>query len=460
MRGAGAGSDRSESATPLKSLCLERHLQTYSRFSREYEQVAAALGGGFAGAVPPSPKTFRRWLGGQISELPRAEHCVVLEALFTGWTARQLFGLDPPAHAVAVNAEDTAHRSAVDEGAALVASAEDSAEFLAWAELGNVGDLTVEQLQADVRVLSRSYLKTETVPLFAHAVALRDRLFELLRGRQRPAQARELYSAAGWTLTLLAWISIDLGRPDIAETHLRAARLCADNAEHGLLRSWIAASRHTAAFWSDDYTDAARHAREGLRDAPAGSGAALFLSGALALDLARHGDRSQAQDMLAIAKQRANELEATDADGMAGPFACTLGRAGGFWSDTYLALGQATEALPLAEQAVRTFEAAPVPQRNLGTERMVRCQQVKAHLALREFEGARDALQPVLETDRHLRVGPLLRRMREIGEQVQHAQADADSPILRELRDGATDFVREPAPTPRGIEWDSRQQTP
>jgi hypothetical protein len=102
--------------------------------------------------------------------------------------------------------------------------------------------MTIEQVQADVRDLSRAYLKVDTEPVFTRTVALRDRLFELLRGRQKPAQTRELYSAASWTLTLLAWISTDLGHPETAETHPRAAHVCADHAEHNLVKAWIASS--------------------------------------------------------------------------------------------------------------------------------------------------------------------------------------------------------------------------
>jgi hypothetical protein len=129
--------------TPLKKLCRERHIQTYQSFVRAYDKSAAGLGDDFTG-VRPSEKTSRRWLAGELAELPRVEHCVVLEAMFPDWTARQLFGLDAAA---------PPHLSGRDM---LLASAEDSAAFLAWAESGNIGELTLEQIEADVRSLSLS----------------------------------------------------------------------------------------------------------------------------------------------------------------------------------------------------------------------------------------------------------------------------------------------------------------
>lgn len=50
-----------------------------------------------------------------------------------------------------------------------------------------------------------------------------------------------------------------------------------------------------------------------------------------------------------------------------------------------------------ADRAVARFEAAPDEQRNLGSERMARLQQVRARLALGQLEGASDALAPVLD---------------------------------------------------------------
>jgi transcriptional regulator with XRE-family HTH domain len=329
----------------------------------------------------------------------------------------------------------------------LEASATTSADFLAWAEPSNVGDMTVDQIQADIREISRAYLKVDTEPLLVRTGALRDRIFQLLRGRQKPVQTRELFSAAGWALTLLAWMSVDLGHPEAAETHLRAARVCADNADHDLLACWVAATRHTTAFWRDDYASAAEHALAGVRTAPPGTGAALFLASALALDLARQGDWPRARQALATARRRADELRVADADGVAGPFACTIGRAGGFWADAHQALREPQPALRLAGEAIAAFEASPPSQRNYGSERMVRCEQVKAYLALGDFDGAFEAFQPVLATTSECRVGPLRRRVAEIAALARSDNANTGQ--LRTIAEAAIDFAPQPAKSAR-----------
>src|SRR5215813_13289200 len=65
------------------------------------------------GTAPSRPQ-FHRWLSGSLTKLPHPHHCQVLEAMFPGWTARQLFesyspdvdddrplsaGGSPPSHA-------------------------------------------------------------------------------------------------------------------------------------------------------------------------------------------------------------------------------------------------------------------------------------------------------------------------------------------------------------------------
>lgn len=313
-------------------------------------------------------------------------------------------------------------------------AADESTQFLAWAEDENVGELTLEQLHAQIRRISHAYLKAPTGPLFIRAKELRDRAFSLLAGHQRPSHARELYAAAGWSLTVLAWMSVDLGRPDAAEDHARTAWLCAERAEHDGLRAWVRATQHTAAFWQNDFAQAAEHAADGLQYAT--GSAALFLASAYSLDLARSGQDEQARDALRHAWEVAERAE-QQGDELGGPFSCNLDRASGFWSDTQLTLGAADAALEHADRAVAAFEAIAPAQRNWGSERMVRMQQVRAHLALGQLDAAELALTPVLDTAPEHRVRPLLVRMNDVYAEAaatRHASDPITSRIQSEVR--------------------------
>ncbi len=324
--------------------------------------------------------------------------------------------------------------------ATLVNAADESARFLSMAETTNVGELTVDQMHADVRRVAHSYLKVPTLPLFSRTCALRDRAFTLLEGRQPPSQTRELYAAAGWALTMLAWMSVDLGRPDTAEDHARAAWVCAVNADHNGLRAWVRATQHTAAFWQGDYTRAATYAADGLEYAT--GTARTFLTSAYALDLARDRQPERARAALAQAWDAADSAEPDDEIG--GPFTCSRDRAASLWSDTYLAVREPADALRLASDAVMAFEATPEDQRNLGSERMTRVQVVKAHIQRRELDGAAEALAPVLATAPEHRVRPLLHRVAEVGRMVT-APSTANTRLARGIAAGVAEFGRHPA---------------
>jgi hypothetical protein len=321
----------------------------------------------------------------------------------------------------------------------LVDAGDESVALLSLAEESNVGDLTVEQLHADIQRIAQNYLKVPTKPLFLRSRAIRDRAFKLLVGRQPPHQTRDLYAAAGWSLSVLAWMSVDLGRPDIAESHTRTAWACAEAADHDELRAWVRATQHTAAFWQDDFVRAADYAEDGLRYA--GGTSAVFLAGAVALDLARMGKLDRGREALDNAKRTTINPGVGE---VGGPFLCTPERAEGIWSDAHLSLGDAQFTLDHADRGVALFEAAPHSIRNYGSERMVRLQQVKARLELGELDGAVEALAAVLGTPAEYRVRPLIHRISEVAA-ITRTEQFAGEAKARAMHEGIREFVRRAA---------------
>lgn len=75
----------------LKALLRERHLHAYGDFVAEYRRRATELDLPRP-AAPPTKAQYYRWVGGQVDSLPRPYHCAVLEHMFPGWTAEELFG--------------------------------------------------------------------------------------------------------------------------------------------------------------------------------------------------------------------------------------------------------------------------------------------------------------------------------------------------------------------------------
>lgn len=77
-------------STLLRVLLRQRHMQGYLTFRKEYDRVAKQLDGDLVGKWP-SKAQFYRWTSGDLLGLPYADHCRVLEKMFPGWTAQQLF---------------------------------------------------------------------------------------------------------------------------------------------------------------------------------------------------------------------------------------------------------------------------------------------------------------------------------------------------------------------------------
>ncbi|WAL64921.1 hypothetical protein ORV05_28935 [Amycolatopsis cynarae] len=79
-----------EGSPVLKILLRQRHLQSHRAFCREYDKLAERLDRSLKGGWPRKAQ-FYRWLSGDLVGLPYPDHCRILEAMFPGWTAEQLF---------------------------------------------------------------------------------------------------------------------------------------------------------------------------------------------------------------------------------------------------------------------------------------------------------------------------------------------------------------------------------
>ncbi|MGH8351008.1 MAG: hypothetical protein ACRES5_31245, partial [Pseudomonas sp.] len=74
----------------LQELLQRRCIHDYRAFCRAYNIAAAAIDKSLAGTYPAEPQ-FHRWISGDMIGLPYPDHCNVLEAMFPGYSARQLF---------------------------------------------------------------------------------------------------------------------------------------------------------------------------------------------------------------------------------------------------------------------------------------------------------------------------------------------------------------------------------
>ncbi|MEE3755311.1 hypothetical protein [Mycobacterium intracellulare] len=78
-------------AAVFKELLAERRVYDYAAFRAEYRRAAMELNPSKEPMVP-ARSTFHRWCNGGLAKLPPTYHCEVLEHMFPGWKARDLFG--------------------------------------------------------------------------------------------------------------------------------------------------------------------------------------------------------------------------------------------------------------------------------------------------------------------------------------------------------------------------------
>ncbi|MEV0220324.1 XRE family transcriptional regulator [Streptomyces sp. NPDC050704] len=311
---------------------------------------------------------------------------------------------DDPAPAPSTNP------SAASTGTELVSlAADESASWAQWAETSNVGDIAIEQLMADTRVLASEYLTSDPVRLFGRTRSLRDRVFALLDGRQYQQQSVDLYAVAGYLCGLLAWMSSDFGQLRAADTQGRTAWLCAELAGRDDLRAWVLSTCSKIAFWDGRLRDAVNHARRGASCRPSGT-VTVLLACQEADAWSQLGAQDEALAALACA-ERARDTVTGD-DDVGGIFSCRPARQGNYAAAVQLRLGRPADALRAADHALRLLVAEPV--RAYGTEAQIHISQAAAHLTVGEAEGALEALAPVFALPPDHRLVPVARRLGEL----------------------------------------------
>ena len=84
-----------ETAVKLRDLLRDRHWQNYRSFCLQYDRAAQEIDSSYIGTYP-SRAQLHRWQAGGLKGLPYPHHCQVLEAMFPGVTAAEMFESSTP----------------------------------------------------------------------------------------------------------------------------------------------------------------------------------------------------------------------------------------------------------------------------------------------------------------------------------------------------------------------------
>lgn len=293
----------------------------------------------------------------------------------------------------------------------VMAAADQSAEFGAWAEGSNTGPVTIAQLHDQVRQLANRH--SSPAVLFQRALPARNQTFDLLEGHQYPNQGRDLYTVAGWLCALLSLASNDLGHHDAAETQARTAWLCAEIADHNDLRAWSRVVQANAAYWRGDVLRAAQLADSGLRYARTGT-VAIQLACIQAANLAQLGRVDNAT--IALRRVRDERDRVATVDEIGGSFSCIPVRQYGYTGAAHLRLDQSADALAEFNQALEEANRVPEVFDSYSTTSLLRLDAAKAHLRLRRLDAAEELIRPVLDLTPDLRNDPIIQRVAGISD--------------------------------------------
>ncbi|MET7989694.1 hypothetical protein ABZU76_02180 [Amycolatopsis sp. NPDC005232] len=394
-----------------------------------------------------SERQAYRWCNGDLKGQPYAHAQAALEQMFGESTAQLLgpphgSGLVVQARPLALGAGALDRERSDWQRQVIAESALRARDFLSRMEVTNVGSDTLDQLTDDVRRLTVAYQQQPLETLLADMSDTQRKVFELLEGRQRPAQARDLYLLAGVASGLMARAAHDTGASDSALTHARAAFASADNAGHDGLKAWAKGLQSLIAYWAGRYNDSVKYAQQGAEFAYRSQNtSAVWLASGEARSLAALGRYEDAQRAVERATDARDRVRRDDLDELGG--FCTFSRPRQLYyaaeALSWSGRGAVDQTERFAVEAIDAYEAADPGERAFGDEAGTRCALAIARISRNEFEGVADAMHAVLQL-------PTAQRTHGVVVAVQHvqrhlAQVSTESRIMNELGDSMQTFT-------------------
>ncbi|MER5988686.1 helix-turn-helix transcriptional regulator [Streptomyces sp. NPDC001787] len=302
-------------------------------------------------------------------------------------------------------------------------AATESLDFADFITSTNTDDDLLAFLYDTLARIATDYVHKPVLPLLDDIVAIRDRVFALLRGRQKPQHTRDLYFLAGTSCLLLAHASQNLGDSTAALAQIRTANACAHQADHRPLRAWTAGTAALIAEWSPRGERALELIDQAAALAPAGQ-SRIRIAAIEARTSARNGDKRRATAAL-LRMQMAQE-EVPEADGLAvfgGILTFPQAKQDYYTGATHNLLGSHDEAECYAARAIDQYVHGPSEARSYGDEALATVDVIIARLAQGDIEAALPALRMILSL-------PVERRIQQLGHSVQKVTELLRTPTL------------------------------
>ena len=323
-------------------------------------------------------------------------------------------------------------------------AANESSDHAAERDPYGIGDITLEQLRADVIRLSRQADTGSPLPTFLELRRVRDRIHLLLDRRLRHREQGDLYLILGCVNGLMGVTANQVGYPDAAEQLLRAGWAYASIIEHDPLRAMLRVKHSHLNFLRGRYSESRDLAADGLRYVSQGSpGADLHVWHARAA--ARLGDPDTARRALGLSDDAQDIDYNDDLLEIGGEFAISRAT---HHSQVGRALTDITDAERDAaaelEEAISLYDAGPGPgEEHWYAGKPSTC----VDLALTRIRsGALDAAAEALESPLALppeqRITDITNRLADVRRELA-APVFQGSPQARTLGDQIETYTRE-----------------
>ncbi len=328
---------------------------------------------------------------------------------------------------------------------ALIAAAEEAADFGAWAEQMNRGTIVIERLHQRTRQLASACLSLPPAVVMAHARPLSRDVFAMARQHHKPAQARDLYMIATYLCSMMAWLAGDLGALEAAELQARTAWACAEIADDAESTAWALSVQAKIAFQRRDYTKTVELTRRGLRyDSTGTSRVMLVCQEADALSLL--GATDKATESIRRADTEADRIHGADSIG--GLLSCGPARHANYAAGVYLLAGRTDLALSEANRALDQLNSSGIY--GFGTVAQLHLTRTAAHVRAGQIDGAAEAARPVLDLPPERRLATLTERLKPLT-RVLDRPALRGSTLAGSLRTEIAEYCTAASPTPREL---------
>ncbi|WP_405698325.1 DNA-binding protein [Streptomyces coelicoflavus] len=421
---------RSEPRTLLAKLC-DRGKLTYRRFDKKFNETGVRLFGNSPNNPTCGETQFRRWTGGKLTGLPGPETCHVLEAMWPGYTAAQLFA-PPPADDPQVSVFDLEERVQMT-----AREAHDGAGATAAA---SISDNTIDELRDQVVSLARRYHGLPAAGAYETADNLR-REIERHRDRtQVPFQQQTLMILNGQTAALLAVAAFDLGYFPSARTLARTAAVYGESTRFAPLQAYADGTLAYIAYHSCESNEALSKARRALSYGGLGAVAQRRLHAIAARAYAHLGDIASARRTIRLSQDRGDARDELH-DEVGGEFGFSEERLAMSNSTTALLMGDAEQAETEAGRAIALLGQRAQDEQSTHVLAGAAADLAYARLLSDNVEGAAEALTPLWEVPAERRKTGVVVRTARIGRHLARPRYHG-SPLPSQLREQVEEFTR------------------